>query len=85
MEKNRGLFAEDFGSFMRPGTDAMDFTGKSQVTVTHTKEKQQQEPGLTAESVYCRWMDWVVCVNSSGSLQFMICECCFYRNYVKQH
>lgn len=27
MEKNRGLFAEDFGSFMRPGTDAMDFTG----------------------------------------------------------
>ncbi|KAM6976729.1 heat shock protein beta-7 [Aplochiton taeniatus] len=25
MEKSRGLFAEDFGSFMRPGSDALGF------------------------------------------------------------
>ncbi|XP_034446988.1 heat shock protein beta-7 [Hippoglossus hippoglossus] len=27
MEKSRGLFAEDFGSFMRPGSDALGFSG----------------------------------------------------------
>ncbi|XP_075946697.1 heat shock protein beta-7 isoform X5 [Anarhichas minor] len=26
MEKSRGLFAEDFGSFMRPGSDALGFS-----------------------------------------------------------
>lgn len=28
MEKSRGLFAEDFGSFMRPGSDALGFSSK---------------------------------------------------------
>ncbi|XP_070766760.1 heat shock protein beta-7 isoform X2 [Enoplosus armatus] len=27
MEKSRGLFAEDFGSFMRPGSDTLGFPG----------------------------------------------------------
>ncbi|XP_055787757.1 heat shock protein beta-7 [Salvelinus fontinalis] len=29
MEKSRGLFAEDFGSFMRPGTDALGFPSRT--------------------------------------------------------
>lgn len=29
MEKSRGLFADDFGSFMRPGSDALGFSSKS--------------------------------------------------------
>ncbi|XP_037630054.1 heat shock protein beta-7 [Sebastes umbrosus] len=29
MEKSRGLFAEDFGSFMRPGSDALGFSSSS--------------------------------------------------------
>lgn len=28
MEKSRGLFAEDFGSFMRPGSDSLGFSSK---------------------------------------------------------
>lgn len=28
MEKSRGLFAEDFGPFMRPGSDALGFASK---------------------------------------------------------
>ncbi|XP_062316004.1 heat shock protein beta-7 isoform X2 [Osmerus eperlanus] len=28
MEKSRGLFAEDFGSFMRPGNDALGFPSR---------------------------------------------------------
>uniref|UniRef100_UPI003AAAA145 heat shock protein beta-7 isoform X4 n=1 Tax=Centroberyx gerrardi TaxID=166262 RepID=UPI003AAAA145 len=32
MEKSRGLFAEDFGSFMRPGSDALGFSSKDHST-----------------------------------------------------
>ncbi|XP_010873716.1 heat shock protein beta-7 [Esox lucius] len=32
MEKSRGLFAEDFGSFMRPGTDALGFPSRTGTT-----------------------------------------------------
>ncbi|XP_073327091.1 heat shock protein beta-7 isoform X6 [Pagrus major] len=28
MEKSRGLFTDDFGSFMRPGSDALGFSSK---------------------------------------------------------
>lgn len=35
MEKSRGLFAEDFGSFMRPGSDALGFSSKLEANSGH--------------------------------------------------
>lgn len=40
MEKSRGLFAEDFGPFMRPGSDTLGFSSKLETISEQLAEKE---------------------------------------------
>lgn len=41
MEKSRGLFAEDFGPFMRPGGDALGFSSKLKTILEQLTKKKE--------------------------------------------
>lgn len=72
MEKSRGLFAEDFGPFMRPGSDALGFSSKLETISEQFKEKL----GLNGHSSRCLGPESQI---GMGSLKMfsLKCDVCF--------
>lgn len=72
MEKSRGLFAEDFGPFMRPGGDALGFSSKLKtISEQLTKKEALNDNG---KQVLVWEPDWLVVLENV----LLKCNVCFH-------